>query len=290
MKGSDRKVIFQGVHQLMGSDLGPKWAPGEKKAEQDGVHRHRPAEGHLAAGPGTVPGLSSISRAAGRPSGLGCRLQAGSVATIRALGAGARPLSTPPASGPVFRMGEETREQALAKSAANTAKRPRPSWRLSAAEDRRAGRQGGCAPQAAAAQGARHAPAGAGAPRQPLHRPLRPGARPAREPTNEPMDVVKPAAKADPKLANAWKTKAGARPDRGRIARHARQRVHERQAARVLPRRACRPRRTTCCPTPARPPSTCARTPRSCPTRPTAPRSRKNTRSNCARATASASC
>ena len=31
MKGSDRKVIFQGVHQLMGSDLGPKWTPGEKK-------------------------------------------------------------------------------------------------------------------------------------------------------------------------------------------------------------------------------------------------------------------
>jgi G3E family GTPase len=31
MKGTDRKVIFQGVHQLMGSDLGPKWAPGETK-------------------------------------------------------------------------------------------------------------------------------------------------------------------------------------------------------------------------------------------------------------------
>jgi len=31
MKGSDRKVIFQGVHQLMGSDLGPTWAKGEKK-------------------------------------------------------------------------------------------------------------------------------------------------------------------------------------------------------------------------------------------------------------------
>jgi G3E family GTPase len=30
MKGTDRKVIFQGVHQLMGSDMGPKWAPGEK--------------------------------------------------------------------------------------------------------------------------------------------------------------------------------------------------------------------------------------------------------------------
>jgi len=31
MKGSDKKVIFQGVHQLMGSDLGPKWLPGEKR-------------------------------------------------------------------------------------------------------------------------------------------------------------------------------------------------------------------------------------------------------------------
>jgi G3E family GTPase len=31
MKGSERKVVFQGVHQLMGSDLGPKWAAGEKR-------------------------------------------------------------------------------------------------------------------------------------------------------------------------------------------------------------------------------------------------------------------
>ncbi|MFM6992949.1 MAG: CobW family GTP-binding protein [Rhodoferax sp.] len=31
MKGSERKVIFQGVHQLMGSDLGPAWADGEVK-------------------------------------------------------------------------------------------------------------------------------------------------------------------------------------------------------------------------------------------------------------------
>jgi G3E family GTPase len=34
MKGSERKVIFQGVHQLMGSDLGPKWAAGEKKGSK----------------------------------------------------------------------------------------------------------------------------------------------------------------------------------------------------------------------------------------------------------------
>ncbi|MFM9916398.1 MAG: CobW family GTP-binding protein [Rhizobacter sp.] len=34
MKGSPKKVIFQGVHQLMGSDLGPAWAPGEKKSSK----------------------------------------------------------------------------------------------------------------------------------------------------------------------------------------------------------------------------------------------------------------
>jgi G3E family GTPase len=31
MKGTERKVIFQGVHQLMGSDLGPAWAQGEPR-------------------------------------------------------------------------------------------------------------------------------------------------------------------------------------------------------------------------------------------------------------------
>ena len=31
MRGTERKVIFQGVHQLMGSDLGPIWADGESK-------------------------------------------------------------------------------------------------------------------------------------------------------------------------------------------------------------------------------------------------------------------
>jgi G3E family GTPase len=31
MRGTERKVIFQGVHQLMGSDLGPMWADGENK-------------------------------------------------------------------------------------------------------------------------------------------------------------------------------------------------------------------------------------------------------------------
>jgi len=34
MQGTDKKVIFQGVHQLMGSDLGPKWGPEEKKTSK----------------------------------------------------------------------------------------------------------------------------------------------------------------------------------------------------------------------------------------------------------------
>jgi len=34
MKGTDRKVIFQGVHQLMGSDLGPQWAEGEPRTSK----------------------------------------------------------------------------------------------------------------------------------------------------------------------------------------------------------------------------------------------------------------
>jgi G3E family GTPase len=34
MKGTERKVIFQGVHQLMGSDLGPQWAEGEPRTSK----------------------------------------------------------------------------------------------------------------------------------------------------------------------------------------------------------------------------------------------------------------
>ena len=34
MKGTDRKVIFQGVHQLMGSDLGPEWGADEARSSR----------------------------------------------------------------------------------------------------------------------------------------------------------------------------------------------------------------------------------------------------------------
>ena len=34
LQGAERKVIFQGVHQTMGSDLGAKWSPEEIKGSK----------------------------------------------------------------------------------------------------------------------------------------------------------------------------------------------------------------------------------------------------------------
>ena len=34
MDGADRKVIFQGVHQIMGSDIGAKWAESEERGSK----------------------------------------------------------------------------------------------------------------------------------------------------------------------------------------------------------------------------------------------------------------
>jgi G3E family GTPase len=34
MEGADRKVVFQGVHQIMGSDLGAKWETGEQRGSK----------------------------------------------------------------------------------------------------------------------------------------------------------------------------------------------------------------------------------------------------------------
>ena len=34
IKGTERKVIFQGVHQLMGSDLGPAWGADEPRVSK----------------------------------------------------------------------------------------------------------------------------------------------------------------------------------------------------------------------------------------------------------------
>ena len=34
MEGASRKVIFQGVHQTMGSDLGGLWAEGEERGSK----------------------------------------------------------------------------------------------------------------------------------------------------------------------------------------------------------------------------------------------------------------
>ena len=34
MDGGERRVVFQGVHQIMGSDVGSKWAPGEQRCNK----------------------------------------------------------------------------------------------------------------------------------------------------------------------------------------------------------------------------------------------------------------
>jgi len=34
MEGADRKVVFQGVHQIMGSDMGAKWGDGEERGSK----------------------------------------------------------------------------------------------------------------------------------------------------------------------------------------------------------------------------------------------------------------
>ena len=34
MKGSERQTVFQGVHQMMGADLGRRWQPGEKPSSK----------------------------------------------------------------------------------------------------------------------------------------------------------------------------------------------------------------------------------------------------------------
>jgi len=34
MKGSERQTVFQGVHMMMGADLGRRWQPGEKPSSK----------------------------------------------------------------------------------------------------------------------------------------------------------------------------------------------------------------------------------------------------------------
>ncbi len=66
MKGSERKVVFQGVHQLMGSDLGPKWSARRKEGQQDGFHRHRPAARNPRTGAECLLGVAAFARRATR--------------------------------------------------------------------------------------------------------------------------------------------------------------------------------------------------------------------------------
>jgi G3E family GTPase len=66
MKGTERKVIFQGVHQLMGSDLGPEWEAGEAR-ESKMVFIGIDLPQDIFARPGSMPGINpALWFAAGR--------------------------------------------------------------------------------------------------------------------------------------------------------------------------------------------------------------------------------
>lgn len=100
------------------------------------------------------------------------------------------------------------------KAAAKPAKAPAPAAKAAVAPTPAPK----AAAPAAAKAAAKPAPKAVATPPTPSPAPTPAGNRfterfaPARapaKPLNEPMDVIKPAAKADPKLANAWKNKAG---------------------------------------------------------------------------------
>jgi RNA polymerase-binding protein DksA len=223
MKGSDRKVVFQGVHQLMGSDLGPKWAPGEK-SQQDGLHRHRPAR--------TCCCRAWNSASCDVPAGAlaGAWLQSarrrrspGAVA-----GAGYNP-AVLKCRSPGVPPGEEKASlgQAQTPKAASTPAEGRACRQEVRRRPRR--RRRATRPCRAPTRPGPHR-------RQPIHRALRPATSPRQSETRTAHGSREAATKAGPQARQRLEDQGRPRPDRSRTAGHARERVHERQAARVLPR------------------------------------------------------
>jgi len=59
------RVVFQGVHMLMGGDMGKPWGPEEKRRQRDGVHRQETARRSVRSGFEAVPGrLAAMTQAA----------------------------------------------------------------------------------------------------------------------------------------------------------------------------------------------------------------------------------
>ena len=56
MKGKKQRVVFQGVHMMMGGDMGKPWAQGREEELDPGVHRQEAAEGPVPRRPGAMPG------------------------------------------------------------------------------------------------------------------------------------------------------------------------------------------------------------------------------------------
>ena len=55
MKGNNRRVVFQGVHMMMGGDMGKPWTQGREEELAPGVHRQEAAEGPLHRRPRGMP-------------------------------------------------------------------------------------------------------------------------------------------------------------------------------------------------------------------------------------------
>ncbi len=110
----------------------------------------------------------------------------------------------------------------------------------------------------------------------------------ARDPGDHPAAAS--AANKGPQAGEQLEDQVGRSADRCRTAGHARRGVHEREAAGGVSPQVDPSSNATSWPAPARPPNICAKTLSWCRTRPIARRSKRSTRSNCARATASASC
>ena len=53
-----RRMIFQGVHMLMGGTSGKPWEPGEAREQRDGVHRAQAAAAPVRGGPRVLRGVT----------------------------------------------------------------------------------------------------------------------------------------------------------------------------------------------------------------------------------------
>ncbi len=218
MKGTDRKVIFQGVHQLMGSDLGPKWAPAKRSrarwfssvwtcrvtcfstaSRNASFERPQRARGRSPRDYNPRRPKSRHPAALHSPPGRAARSEEISVSKTSV------PKEAPAKAAPKA----VTAGKAAPAPAPVTAKAAAPAPTLPAAPAAAMP-----APARKSARGAASRPVPpqvlAPAPTSRFADRFAPPRPPTRQMNNVELDTPRHTHKSDPKLANAWKTKAGA--------------------------------------------------------------------------------